>query len=309
MAGASPLREIGAVQVVSSANSILYLGGVPFGPLEHPDNLKFAISQSLAKKTKIGGSRYIQPLGPQYEDISWTGRLYNDQSAGFTVAGRIKTWRRMAVDGQSRVLRWRGERYNVIVEMFTWTYLHKNRADYEIKVVVVSEATGATSQTQAPSLDNQVSGLVDRGSQQLAAITAVDPNAPLTASYSIMKNTIAGSGPLAATAGTSAPIILASVQTALSTVQKYAANIGVLFPRSHIINVASLADTLSLTAKNIAQGQTARTVRVFGGTIEDVAMREYGTLSVARQLQRANNLSSNRLPIGVASDIALPPYP
>jgi hypothetical protein len=306
---ASPSRlnaaaPIGQIKTIRLGNALFY-------PDELPNGLEFGLEQAVTKMEYVGGGRHVQPNGAQQDDVTWSGVFRsNYPHNGMSASDRADDFLRMVTLGKLVKFSWLKRAYEVIPNKFRMKYDHENRVDYTITLVIVRDISGTTTVATIPSADSQVTAIFDRSKTQSNAIVLVDPAAAaLRAQVMSTANAVSQSGPVSSLPGSSAgKSILATVQSTLSTAQSYLASLnGAGFTRSHILNAQGLVTSLSLVASQLQAGQVLKSIVVDHGTIEDVALREYGDITLARQLQTANNLPSANIEQGIATKIIIPP--
>jgi hypothetical protein len=306
---ASPLRlnaaaPIGQIKTIRLGNALFY-------PDELPNGLEFGLEQAVAKMEYVGGGRHVQPNGAQHDDVTWTGVFRsNYPHSGQSASDRADEFLRMVTVGKLVKFSWLKRAYEVIPNKFRMKYAHENRVDYTITLVIVRDISGTTTVATIPSADSQVTAIFDRSKTQSNAIVLVDPAAAaLRAQVMSTANAVSQSGPVSSLPGSSAgKSILATVQATLSTAQGYLASLnGAGFTRSHVLNAQGLVTSLSLVTSQLQSGQALKSVIVNHGTIEDVALREYGDITLARQLQTANNLPSSNIEQGIPTTLIIPP--
>lgn len=287
------------------------LGSVLFYPEELPNRFPATIEQRTPKMEMLGGGSFSQPLGVQHPDIAWSGKIRsNYPHEGQSAADRAQTLERMIAIGKRTKLSWLKRARYVIPQRFEAVDIHENRTDYTITLQVVRDISGTATIATVPSADSQLAELMDRSSTQAAALRAGDPGATsLSAQVSSTSSTVSQAGPITSLAGTSSgKNLLTTVQGTLTSARSYLAALASTMPRSHILSAQGLVTSLSLAVSQIKSGQSARSAIADHGTIDDVALREYGNISYARALQAANGLAQPEFETGIVTSLIIPAF-
>jgi len=92
---------------------VLLLGPIAFTDYSPPECMPFGGRQQMAVHKLIGGQRVIDTLGPDDEDIQWSGRFFG--------AGALSTC--LALDslraaGQVLPLSYAGMAYTIVIQVF-----------------------------------------------------------------------------------------------------------------------------------------------------------------------------------------------
>ncbi|MFL9904219.1 hypothetical protein PQR71_39880 [Paraburkholderia fungorum] len=143
----------------------LYLDSVAFQEFEIPDSIKAGGSQALFKHKYPGGVRTIDTLGPDDDDITWSG-VFMDGTAQDRCA-QLDVMRRQ---GNQVVVTWAGYQYLVVIADFKWDFRRFWQIPYTITLAVVQDET-QPAQSSAPDVDSQT------GSDALTAtsdVTSID---------------------------------------------------------------------------------------------------------------------------------------
>jgi hypothetical protein len=282
----------------------LTIGGVAFLSEEHPSELEFPLAQVLAVHVNVGGSRVLQELGPNPEDVTWTGLLF----AG-NVSDRLAALKAMQVAAQPVTLSYLDQSYSVLIRKFTPKYLHRYRAQYSITVSVVADLSGQYSNTPPSSIDNQVNGISDQAQALLLQLAAQDEANTLAVqlAFDVLFAAIESGGSLLGLTGSALQNLVALAGAAFAAAETYA---GSQSSGSPLFLMATLLGSYAnLIGKNLAQGQAPAVVVIQGGTADlfDIAARIYGDPSLAFALAAANGLSSPLLSSTQVYQIVLPP--
>lgn len=125
----------------------LILGDFTFADFEIPDKIGgIGGKQALTKHRLIGGARVVDAMGPDDDDLEWSGRF-----RGVDAAGRAQFLDAMRVAGQELPLSFGSYFYTVVIEEFVCDYEREYQILYRIKCFVVSSDQEAGS--IIPSLD------------------------------------------------------------------------------------------------------------------------------------------------------------
>ena len=95
------------------ADDVLVLGGIAFTGFSPPQAMPFGGRQAMVVHKLPGGSRVIDLLGPDEEQIHWTGFFYGNDAYSNAMALDA-----MRASGQLQVLSFGGQSRLVIIEEF-----------------------------------------------------------------------------------------------------------------------------------------------------------------------------------------------
>lgn len=118
------------------SNIKLTLDAVVFKEFEIPDGIKAGGAQSLFRHKYPGGSRTIDAMGPDDDDISWTGVFLDD-----TAQDRCNQLDIIRRQGKPVVVAWAGYRYLMVVASFTWDFKRTWHIPYTITLAVLEDQT------------------------------------------------------------------------------------------------------------------------------------------------------------------------
>jgi hypothetical protein len=118
----------------------LILGSIQFRDREVPDTINFGGKQILAIHKNIGGSRVIDAMGPDPDEIHWEGLLLTFPNSAYTADERARQIDAMRQSGAQQVLLWPGFAYTVVVAHFEGIYKNQWEIRYRISCAVVSDA-------------------------------------------------------------------------------------------------------------------------------------------------------------------------
>ena len=282
----------------------LSIGAVTFRSEECPSHIELGSGeQKLVVTEFIGGGRVVASLGPQPKPVTWSGGFFEGN-----VQGRVSALRAYMAAGQEIFISWLDEQYYCKIKDFTPDYKNQYWCPYTITIEITRDANGAFSSTSAPSLDSQVAGLQSDANNANVAMIANDPlgTAALQPYLANVNLQIQNAGPLAQTAGTTAPQILQATEAALNAVNAYAFTVS---PTSaQFLPTTQLQNALGLIYRNIQAGQSPSTVRVQGTSTWVMASQYYGDITQSFALAKTNALVTSRIPNAVTALVTLPPY-
>jgi hypothetical protein len=293
-----------------NAYHVLQLGPYTFGEFEHPPDLEFGITQTLAVKDAIGGTRQGQSIGGFRDDVTWSGEF-----RGMDAPARAIAFDNLTALGAEQLLKWSIERYFVIIRSFKHKYFQPHVIGYEITVAVMRDASGQVA--TANSVDMQLMQLSQQAFNSANLLAANDPGAAsLAASVASLNANLPTIQPIAQNVGSAASISLAQqITSAISKASAYATSLQ-NFPIgqvasalgvSQLVNANVLTSTLTLMNANISNGQAPSILQVAGGTISAVCATQYKDPTLWPIVAAANGLMANRLPSGTTTFLKLPP--
>lgn len=128
---------------------MLLLGSFLFQDFEIPENVRGLLSgkQMLAAKKLIGGQRVIDAMGPDPDDISWSGRFQ-----GGDVVSRAQQIADMRDTGQTQSLVCDLVVLTVLIADFKFSYERPYQATYEITVMVLPDQIDSGGDASLDSL-------------------------------------------------------------------------------------------------------------------------------------------------------------
>jgi hypothetical protein len=131
---------------------VLTLAGIPFTGFSPPDTMSAGGQQAMVVHKLPGGSRVIDTLGPDEDDISWRGTFYGDDAyANALILDGIRA------AGDVVALSWAGQYRQVVVRHFKY---HIRRlpiwVEYEISCVVSQNPSLGNLGSTAASIDTLV---------------------------------------------------------------------------------------------------------------------------------------------------------
>lgn len=118
----------------------LILGNVAFQDFEIPSKINFGGKQNIHIHKLVGGYRVVDALGPDPDDIKWSGRF-----RGAEALSRARALDRLRASGAQVGLMWGGLSYRVILSHFKADYERFYEIPYECTCTVVSDSVGGLS--------------------------------------------------------------------------------------------------------------------------------------------------------------------
>ncbi len=191
----------------------LYLDSVAFQEFEIPDSIKAGGAQALFKHKYPGGARTIDTMGPDDDDITWSGTFLDG-----TAQDRCAQLDVMRRQGNQVVVTWAGYQYLVVIAEFKWDFRRFWQIPYTITLAVVQDQT-QPGQDDTPDVDSQTGSDVLTATSDAGSVG--DSIATLTPSFtgavtSAVQNTLSSaSAALSAAVGavTSSVGSVASITT------------------------------------------------------------------------------------------------
>ena len=146
----------------------LTLGGISFDGFSTPDSMGAGGKQSMAVHKLPGGRRVIDTLGPDEDNISWSGKFYgNDTEA------QVLALDGMRAAGQVIPLQFGGMFRSVIIDTYSY---HWRRfpvwAEYSINCMVYQNPALGNLSPSTSSVDGLVSA--DLGTADAAATASAN---------------------------------------------------------------------------------------------------------------------------------------
>jgi len=182
---------------------VLTLGPIIFVDFEVPDSIPFGGEQQLVVKKLVGGNRVIDAMGPDNEDIGWSGRF-----RGAAAETRARQCDFLRVQGQQLMLSWSSLSYLVIIKSFKPDYRQPFEIPYSISCTVLQDLSAPIQPPQI-TVDTAINGDVTQAGM---LGTQIDVPAITTALASVASSVNA----VAKFAGAS-PTQVASVQGSIQT--------------------------------------------------------------------------------------------
>lgn len=145
---------------------VLVLAGVAFTDYSTPDTLPIGGKQAMAVHKLPGGTRVIDTLGPDENQISWSGTLFDNNA--YDMALQLDGLR---AAGAEVNLQFAGQSRQVVIEQFTYTIRRLPIwLEYSVTCTVASNPMLGVLGNFSAAIDNLVS--TDLSSANTVAATA-----------------------------------------------------------------------------------------------------------------------------------------
>lgn len=304
-------------QGVDPTGTRLMLGDFEFLEFEVPEQIAIHGRQKTVQHQLIGGSRFIDVLGTEYEPLFWSGII-----TGAQAGERVSVLERMRDAGHPVVLTLDDYRFTVVITAFNPVYEYIWRRPYSIEVAVVRNEG---SPEKVDALTGALQGLIDSDLGRalgLASIINIDAVAQAVRNLhqAVKAVTNFAHATVAQVQAVVRPIIAARniIQHELALLEAAAGEItslGGMVPGNPVSKTVSnlllqsdhatrtpalyhLQDVLGRLNKNVNAGQAAngvRAVTLSGGNLYQVASEQYGDASLWTSIAEANDLADPHL--------------
>lgn len=134
------------------ADGSVVLGGFVFFDHEIPNTLPFGGTQEYKKQVMVGGQTVVNAMGPNPDDISWSGRF-----RGAAAILRAEAVKAMMDAGAQVTLTWLGISRTVLITKFSPTTDKFYEVPYRITCCVVDDPSAQIGGLVS-SLDSLVGG-------------------------------------------------------------------------------------------------------------------------------------------------------
>jgi hypothetical protein len=293
-------------------DTVLRLGDFEFSNLEIPESIALGGDQRLAVHKFPGGARTVQAMGADHEPLQWSGLFL-----GGNALERAKYLDFLRVQGGALPLTFFDSTYTVVISKFKFVVERYYKVGYSISLEVVSDDSQPV-QTIAPSgFDTAIGadcdtmlGLGDligdgplssalntldtavRGVSSFAAATNATVQAVQGAITAVSSRvtTLTASVTNTISAVTSPGGVLPGVPLA-QTISTMAAQVSATAQYPTLLNLSSLATRMSRNVSMAQQQASTRVLQVAGGTLFDVAAREYGDATRWISIAQASGLT------------------
>lgn len=163
------------------------LGDFEFARFEVPENIPFGLAQKQVVHKLVGGTRQIDALGPDPDDITWTGWL-----VGENALSRAKYLKQLCKVGAQLSLTWSELSYTVTVQSAKFDFRLAWRIQYTLTCTVVSDDAAPVTNVPSPSIEQLLNDDLTQATTQAAVIG----DARLTTSISGVSSALAAVGNL-----------------------------------------------------------------------------------------------------------------
>jgi hypothetical protein len=290
------------------------LGDLTLTGLEIPERMPFGVKQAVAVQKLIGGARVVDSMGRDDDPLTWSGYF-----TGGNALDRALYLHNLCVIGQPITLSWDQLNYLVVIDSFTPNYAFAYRIPYEISCTVVQDNTSPVTSAPDSDIDDQmgddsntlgslsssigdttlgsligsvqsavgaVASFVNAGASVVASVLQ-----PIQAAQSRVGVLLGAS--IASTANvTGAGGVVAGVPVA-QMIASMGAQVSAFSAQPALLSMTSV---LGRMASNLnSQSNNSTTVTTAGGSLFDIASRQYGDPSSWTAIANANGLSDPEL--------------
>jgi hypothetical protein len=133
----------------------LTLGGVVFQDFEIPESINFGGAQALVVHELPGGTRNIDAMGPDDDDIRWSGRFRGQSAEQRSIL--LDFMRRQ---GNQVLLSWGLHRFQVVIKEFRADYQQSYEIPYSITCTVVLDEAQALASAAIGFAESMVGDLI-----------------------------------------------------------------------------------------------------------------------------------------------------
>lgn len=135
------------------ADDVLTLGGIAFDDYSTPDSMMGGGQQAMVVHKLPGGSRVIDILGPDEDDVKWHGHFYGDNAYQNALALDA-----MRAAGHVIPLIWGGQFRRVIIKHFTYHVRRFVWVEYQIVCTVFQNPALGNVAAVVNTIDSLISG-------------------------------------------------------------------------------------------------------------------------------------------------------
>lgn len=293
-------------------DTVLRLGDFEFSNLEVPESIALGGDQRLAVHKSPGGARTVQAMGADHEPLQWSGLFL-----GGTALERAKYLDFLRVQGAPLPVTFFDSTYTVVISKFRFVVERYYKVGYSITLEVVSDDSQPV-QTIAPSGFDTA---IDADNDSMMGLGDLIGDGPLSSALGVLDTAVRGVSSFATATNTvvqqvqgaigavSARVstLSASVMNTISsvsavggvvpnvplaqTIGTMAAQVTATAQAPLLQNLSSLATRMSRNVSMAQQGASARSMQVAGGTLFDVAAREYGDATRWIAIAQASGLT------------------
>ena len=282
----------------------LTIGPVAFVDAEHPDDITFGGTQSLAVHDYVGGSRQVQSMGARESSITWEGYLRSS-----TAQARAIALDQLRISGTQVPLTFTQWSYDVVVQEFRAKIMHEFLIRYTIAVVVVRNKAAWAQARAIASVDAQIAGLYANANQGYTRIVAIAPAViPAVQLPNLALQTAIRNAQPISSNPRAIPGILQAAQTAIAAMQTYMA--GIKSPSNQqVAGANTYINAIQALVKNLGVAPAPLVLTKDGANLPKLAAQYYGNAALWPQLARANGFSpaNPNIPSGVLTKISIPP--
>lgn len=293
-------------------DTVLRLGDFEFSNMEIPESIPLGGDQRLAIHKYPGGARKVQAMGADNEPLQWSGLFL-----GGNALERAKYLDFLRVQGAALPLTFFDSTYTVVIAKFRFVAERYYKVPYTISLEVVSDDSQPV-QTIAPAgFDTAIGADCD----SMLGLGDLIGDGPLSGALDVLDGmvrnvssfTMAASGTVQAVKGAIGAVsarvstLTASVENTINavtapggvlpgvplvqTIATAAAQVTATTQYSTLLNLGSLATRMTRNVSMAQQGASTRSLQVAGGTLFDIAAREYGDATRWIAIAQASGLT------------------
>ena len=203
----SVLTGLGTLGQVSRSQPVT-LGAITLTGVEVPSVLAIGGDQAMAVKKLPGGDQIVQAMGDDPSNLTLAGTF-----TGASALSRAQAVQQMRRAGQAVTLSAAGQRFQVLVASYVWSYAQRgNVIAYSLTLKVLPQTAVAavdTGQTLAGLVGPDIAGAVSMVSTTAAQVASIAQNA-----VGLVQGAVSQVGPVASLVGLGAPFAHVSDQLA-----------------------------------------------------------------------------------------------
>ncbi|MBB5508162.1 hypothetical protein [Paraburkholderia atlantica] len=307
-------------------DTLLTLGGISFYQFEVPESIGFGGEQRLAVHELIGGQKTVDAMGAFSAPLVWSGRF-----RGQTALERARYVDGLRVSGQATNVTWSEFSYLVVVRRFSPVYERFYEIPYQIECEVIADLTQAVTSLSTLGANDLINGDTSFASGLLDKIGSPT----LTSAFASVRSAISAVSDFATAAQSTLNSVLLpvqqfrlQVQTAIAQTNNALVNVATLggvLPNNTIAqNVQSLTNSITASQNlpllinldrvvgrigiNIGSlYSSARQSTVAGGSLMQIAAKEYGDFRAWTGLAKANPQLGGDPQLTGINTITIPP--
>lgn len=293
-------------------DTVLQLGDFEFSHLEIPESIALGGAQRLAVHRFPGGAKNVQAMGADHAPLEWSGLFL-----GSAALDRAKYLDFLRVQGAPLPLTFFDSTYTVVIERFRYVVERFYKVGYSIALEVVSDDSHPVETIVPSGFDTAI----DADCDAMMSLGDLIGDGPLSGALDTLNTAVRGVSSFVTATSTTIQAVQGAISTVgarvstltaevVSSISAAATPAGVLpgVPLAETIgnvaaqvsatarypllqNVSSLATRMSRNVDMARQGASTRLLQVAGGTLFDVAAREYGDATRWIAIAQASGLT------------------
>lgn len=297
-------------------DTTLTLDTFVFQGFEIPERIPLGGAQALVIHKLPGGDRVIQAMGRDDDPIQWNGMFL-----GANALDRARVLDAMRVAGNAVMLKFLGYQYSVVVKGFRFTIEAFYRVLYTIDLEVVEDKTQSSSATPTTSLTDAITG----DSTAAVGLGSKIGDSPLASALATMDSTIKSVSNFANATQATINSVLAPVSAVMQRINGLIAStsntlnsvttLGGILPNNPVAqmaakltgqaaaatqlpllyNLQSVAGRITTNLNLVNSPKTSSTQTVGGGTLFDLAAKNYGDSTKYVAIAQANGLTDTNI--------------